>query len=137
MTAYPDLLGSPLIGYDPDAVLAAAEAVRSYCGWHIAPAVEETVTLDGSGGRHLLLPSLHVTEVSEIVADLLTRPRRVDAAVQDDSMLGTYLRALRKSSPLRWTQIKKETERTTAPTLKWREMVYVNSGVCPNAQSHC
>lgn len=43
-----------------------SEVVRSYCGWHIAPEVEETVTLDGRGGSHLWLPTKHIVSVSEV-----------------------------------------------------------------------
>ena len=48
---------------------AATALVRSYCGWHIAPSVEETVTLDGSGSSLLPLPSLHVTAVASVTED--------------------------------------------------------------------
>ena len=48
---------------------AATQAVRSYCGWHISPAVTETVVLDGRGGRSLLLPSLHVGEITSVLND--------------------------------------------------------------------
>lgn len=72
MTVYPALLGPTPPGSDPDAIRAAAEVVRSYCGWHIAPVVEETVTLDGAGYRHLFLPSLHVNAVSAVVENGVT-----------------------------------------------------------------
>lgn len=45
---------------------AACVTVRQYCGWHIAPAVTETITLDGPGGTLLRLPSLRVTAVIEV-----------------------------------------------------------------------
>lgn len=41
-------------------------AVRSWCGWHVAPSVTETLSVESGGGRTLLLPSLHVTAVTEI-----------------------------------------------------------------------
>lgn len=41
-------------------------AVRSWCGWHIAPSVTESIKVEGEGGRVLLLPSLHVTDVTAI-----------------------------------------------------------------------
>lgn len=51
-----------------EARLEQAEAeVRGFCGWHIAPSRTETVTVEGDGGAVLLLPSLHVTAVSEIL----------------------------------------------------------------------
>lgn len=52
----------------PDDVEAAAlAAVHTYCGWHIAPEVEETLTLDGPGAGVLLLPSLHVVGITSII----------------------------------------------------------------------
>lgn len=45
---------------------AATAAVRAHCGWHIAPTVEQTITVDGSGGEDLLLPTLHLTRVIEV-----------------------------------------------------------------------
>lgn len=64
----PDMAAPP-VGIDLEAWKAAQEAVRGYCGWHIAPSVTQKVTLDGPGGRLLLLPSLHVTEVVTVVND--------------------------------------------------------------------
>jgi hypothetical protein len=63
----PELLeGLPLPeGVDPGAVLDAAEAVRSYCDWHIAPSVTETLTLPVVNGV-ALIPSLHVTAVASV-----------------------------------------------------------------------
>lgn len=54
---------------DQDALSAASERVRDHCGWHIAPVITETLTLDGPGGRLLLLPSLRVVEVVSVVND--------------------------------------------------------------------
>jgi hypothetical protein len=54
---------------DPVRLIGAATAeVRSYCGWHIAPEVTETVKVDGSGVA-LLLPTLHLTDVTSITRD--------------------------------------------------------------------
>lgn len=47
-------------------VKAAQAAVRSYCGWHVAPIIEETLTVDGSGTHRLLLPSKHVLAVEQV-----------------------------------------------------------------------
>lgn len=64
--AAPDQLATWRSG-DPALLVPAAEgAVRSYCGWHIAPAVTETLVLDSPGTHVLLLPSMHVTAVSEV-----------------------------------------------------------------------
>ncbi|MSS84488.1 hypothetical protein FYJ24_06865 [Actinomycetaceae bacterium WB03_NA08] len=45
---------------------AASAAVRRYCRWHVAPVIEETITVDGSGGSVLRLPSQHVVDVLEV-----------------------------------------------------------------------
>ena len=47
-------------------IAAASAAVRRYCRWHVAPLIEETVVLDGPGGRVLQLPSMHVVDVAEV-----------------------------------------------------------------------
>lgn len=49
---------------DQDAALAA---VRAYCGWHVAPVQEESLTLDGPGSGTLILPSLRVNDVTSVV----------------------------------------------------------------------
>jgi hypothetical protein len=52
---------------DPDSILRQAQgAIRRYCGWHIAPEVTDTITLDGNGTRVLALPSGYVTDVEAI-----------------------------------------------------------------------
>lgn len=51
---------------------AASEAVRDYCHWHIANVVSEIMVLDGTGGRHLWLPTQRVVEVASIVNDGVT-----------------------------------------------------------------
>ena len=48
---------------------AALRVVRKHCGWHIAPVIEDTLTLDGSGGRALLVPSNRVVEVLSVRED--------------------------------------------------------------------
>lgn len=55
------------VGPAADLLLAgASDAVRAYCGWHVAPSVTEELTLDGSGERVQPLPSLHVTELASV-----------------------------------------------------------------------
>lgn len=56
-------------GQAPDPVEQATEVVRAYCGWHIAPSRQETLTLDGPGGNVLVLPSLHVTDLASVTED--------------------------------------------------------------------
>lgn len=48
---------------------AAEKLVRDFCGWHVAPVVTETITLDGTGSRRLFLPSLKVLEVQSVEVD--------------------------------------------------------------------
>lgn len=56
-------------GVDEFGWRAAVAAVRGYCGWHIAPSVTETLTVDGPGTGMLLLPTLHLTAVSAVNND--------------------------------------------------------------------
>ena len=56
-------------GVDSDAWEAALAAVRAYCGWHVAPVITSTVTLDGPSGGLLMLPSLRVVNVGEVLND--------------------------------------------------------------------
>lgn len=44
----------------------ASGAVRLYCGWHVAPVLEETVSLDGDGGTVLILPTLRLVSLDEV-----------------------------------------------------------------------
>ena len=58
-----------------DAELAAAiaeqvtDAVRDVCGWRVAPPAVETFTLSARSARLIMLPTLHVTEVVEVIDD--------------------------------------------------------------------
>lgn len=49
---------------DEDRLFQAEALVRSYCGWHIAPEREDTLTVAGWELSRVFLPSLRVTEVS-------------------------------------------------------------------------
>lgn len=51
---------------DPIAVAAVGDAIRTWCGWHIAPSATETITVDQRGRAVVALPSLHVTSVTEV-----------------------------------------------------------------------
>lgn len=53
-------------GDDAALVANAQGVIRRYCGWHVAPEVTETLTLDGSGSRSLWLPTLHVLSIDAI-----------------------------------------------------------------------
>lgn len=50
------------------ALLAASQAVRNYCGWHVCPSVECSANPDG-GGKVLKLPAGYVSEISSVVED--------------------------------------------------------------------
>ena len=50
------------------AVLAASQAVRNYCGWHISPSVECTAHPVG-GARVAKLPAGYVSEIDSIKVD--------------------------------------------------------------------
>src|SRR5690625_3501509 len=47
-----------------DPVEAATQAIRDYCGWHVAPVKEDTLTLDGPGTDTILFPSRLVVDVT-------------------------------------------------------------------------
>ncbi|WP_280441200.1 hypothetical protein [Nocardia brasiliensis] len=40
--------------------------IRDYCGWHIAPALDETLVVDGSGGPTQQLPTLLLNSVASV-----------------------------------------------------------------------
>jgi hypothetical protein len=48
---------------------AANAAVRRECGWHVAPVITETLTLDGRGGTRLLLPSQRIAALAAVTND--------------------------------------------------------------------
>lgn len=48
---------------------AANQAVRSYCGWHVAPIITETITRDGNGGKTLMLPSQKIVSLVRVTND--------------------------------------------------------------------
>ena len=63
-------LATSLTVTDADRLMQAEQAVRNYCGWHIAPSRDETVTLrPDCRDKAVLLPSLHVTAIASISAD--------------------------------------------------------------------
>lgn len=60
-------MGRGMTGFgSSDPVAAATQAIRDYCGWHVAPVEEETITLDGTGTDTLLLPSRLVVAVTSV-----------------------------------------------------------------------
>lgn len=86
MTIYP--LPPVPEGFDPQDWEVAVSAIRDYCGWHIAPSVTETLTVDGPGrGGQLLLPTLRLTAVAAVQND--------GTAVELDNVQWTQRGALR------------------------------------------
>lgn len=71
MSTLPDLLSISEVpaGITADALSAACDAVRDYCGWHIAPSFTETRTIDGPGGDLLVLPTLYLTDLKDVTSD--------------------------------------------------------------------
>jgi hypothetical protein len=63
----PDLVSSDTTVDSSTWLKAAQQSVRSYCGWHIAPNITQTLKLDSYGARTLLLPSMHVTDISSLM----------------------------------------------------------------------
>lgn len=62
----PAELATSIVATEADRLMQAEALVRGYCGWHIAPSREETVTLHTWGGTYLPLPSLYVTAVGTV-----------------------------------------------------------------------
>lgn len=58
-----DFPGAPFSDAAVDAVVAR---IRREAGWHIAPERTETVTVDGTATRLLPLPTLELTDVTEV-----------------------------------------------------------------------
>jgi len=48
---------------------AAHAAIRGWCGWHVAPVITETLVVDGSGHRDILIRSGRVVELLAVVND--------------------------------------------------------------------
>jgi len=52
---------------------AALGLVRQRCGWHVSPVlVDDKLTVDGHGGRELLLRTRKLVKVTEVVSDGVT-----------------------------------------------------------------
>lgn len=61
-----DLADFPGAPFAEVRVEAAGEALRSEAGWHIAPEVTETLTVDADGGHFLFLPTMRLSAVTEV-----------------------------------------------------------------------
>lgn len=61
-----DLAPFPGAPFSDEVTDAAAAAVRVACDWHIAPSLTETITVESTHGRYLILPTLNLTEIVSI-----------------------------------------------------------------------
>ncbi len=120
LTAYAD--GDPLVLLDQ-----AVALVRTYCGWRLGPSVEETLTVDGSGSQFLDLPSMHVTEVSEVVENGTV----LDASAYQWSERGQLWRATGWTGAFRGVQVTLTHGYDVLPA----ELTAVISGIVTRAQA--
>ena len=90
--AWPTLPTTEVVDWKAAALLTA----RRYCGWHVAPVIEEDLDpIDGPGGHALLVPSGRLLEVLKIVEDGV----ELDPASLEISRDGI----IRKADGSRWT----------------------------------
>lgn len=69
MTATVAELAVALDTSEDDRLVQAEALVRSWCGWHIAPSRTEDLTVDGPGGFSVVLPTLYLTDVTQVTED--------------------------------------------------------------------
>ncbi len=62
-------LATTLTATEADRLVQAEVLVRAYCGWHISPSRTDTVTVRGTGGNVLLLPTMRLTAVVTVTDD--------------------------------------------------------------------
>ena len=74
---------------------AALAAARRYCGWCVTPPETVTLTIDGSGGPVLSLPTLYLTEVTAVTED--------GVALDVDDLRVSKRGQIRKRSGAWWT----------------------------------
>lgn len=86
MSPIPPIVGGQTVINADFWLKAAHGVVRRFCGWHVAPVIDETLTLDGSGGRDILLPSLRVLQLASVMND------GVDVTAQADTSHAGILR---------------------------------------------
>ncbi|MBW8171797.1 hypothetical protein K0651_01875 [Ornithinimicrobium sp. Arc0846-15] len=71
MPEIPDLVAAPQTtkpgAPTAEQIASTSAAIRVICGWHIAPSIEQTITIDADGGSTLDLPSMHVTAVTSVM----------------------------------------------------------------------
>lgn len=69
-TDYENLVGPPPIGLDMGMLLAAAsDVIRSECGWHIAPVIDDQIVTGGPYAHLLFLPTLRLVELLSLTSD--------------------------------------------------------------------
>ncbi|WP_341266968.1 hypothetical protein [Gordonia malaquae] len=49
-----------------DLIGTVCEAIRGWCGWHIAPSYSEKVVVDNVGNKVVHLPTMHLTDVEKV-----------------------------------------------------------------------
>ena len=87
----PDALsGFPGAPFTDAVVDAAVASLRRTAGWHVAPSLTETVTLDGSGGTRLILDTLRLTAVTEARNVLEATPSIIDVRWSKVGVLAGY-----------------------------------------------
>lgn len=82
-----------------DRLAFASARVRAYCGWHIAPSITTTESLDTLGGAVLFLRTMHLTNLVNVaLADPLADP--IDVATLTWSAVGLVARSIGYSWPV-------------------------------------
>lgn len=66
MVQVSDLTDFPGAPFSQKIVDSAVRELRSRLGWHVAPVITETLTLDHDGGPDLVLPTRRIVSVTEI-----------------------------------------------------------------------
>lgn len=52
-----------------DALKAATQRIRNFCGWHIADVQQDTFDITGIIGRYIFLPTMRIVSLDELVID--------------------------------------------------------------------
>lgn len=74
---------------DPDdpetlrALNSAMSALRRYCGWHVSPVIETTLTLDGNDRHEIWLPTLKLVSVTSVTVFESNLNSTIDIDVSD------------------------------------------------------
>lgn len=83
----PAELADSLTVTEEDRLLQAEATVRDYCGWHIAPSREQTVTYSAPRGTRIMLPSLYVTAVSSLTVDGIEQVEELDYRIHQNGWI--------------------------------------------------